>query len=234
LAFISLDSPSCEVPCWILHSVVYRDVTRQAKGLYRLKHEVALKRGLAYLSRCNSGWFCHRKRPSRLGFNRRLHGKDVGATGTWVGERQGSERDAAAHRTVATASNRACGKAGNKGKKGPAMLLTATWSFWGTCATAESGGAAGGRGAVEKAAAWLRFARRGSGGCGFCGTKGAGRRLYRAAKEARRAGPRHRAGGSRAAARLKRESKPGSSSRMGMTPTGGPRLSARERRGGES
>jgi hypothetical protein len=39
--------------------MVYRDVTRQAKGLYRLKHEVALKRGLAYLSRCNSGWFCH-------------------------------------------------------------------------------------------------------------------------------------------------------------------------------
>jgi hypothetical protein len=60
MAFISLDSPSCEVPCWILRSVVYRDVTRQAKGLYRLKHEVALKRGLAYLSRCNSGWFCHR------------------------------------------------------------------------------------------------------------------------------------------------------------------------------
>jgi hypothetical protein len=59
MAFISLDSPSCEVPCWILLSVVYRDVTRQAKGLYRLKHEVALKRGLAYLSRCNSGWFCH-------------------------------------------------------------------------------------------------------------------------------------------------------------------------------
>jgi hypothetical protein len=28
-------------------------------GLYRLKHEVALQRGLAYLSRCNSGWFCH-------------------------------------------------------------------------------------------------------------------------------------------------------------------------------
>jgi hypothetical protein len=40
-------------------SVVYRDVTRQAKGLYRLKHEVALKRGLAYLSRCNSDWCCH-------------------------------------------------------------------------------------------------------------------------------------------------------------------------------
>jgi hypothetical protein len=46
MAFISLDSPSCEVPCWILLSVVYQDVTRQAKGL-------------AYLSRCNSGWFCH-------------------------------------------------------------------------------------------------------------------------------------------------------------------------------
>jgi hypothetical protein len=60
MAFVSLDSPSCEVPCLILLSVVYRDVTRQAKGLYRLKHEVALKRGLAYLSRCNSSWFCHK------------------------------------------------------------------------------------------------------------------------------------------------------------------------------
>jgi hypothetical protein len=28
---------------------------RQAKGLYRLKHIGALKSGLAYLSRCNSG-----------------------------------------------------------------------------------------------------------------------------------------------------------------------------------
>jgi hypothetical protein len=28
-------------------------------GLYCLKHEVAHQRGLAYLSRCNSGWFCH-------------------------------------------------------------------------------------------------------------------------------------------------------------------------------
>jgi hypothetical protein len=59
MAFVSLDSPSCEVPCLILHLVVYRDVTRQAKGLYRLKHVGALKSGLAYLSRCNSGWFCH-------------------------------------------------------------------------------------------------------------------------------------------------------------------------------
>jgi hypothetical protein len=59
MAFVSLDSPLCEVPCLILHSVVYRDVTRHAKGLYRLKHVGALKNGLAYLSRCNSGWFCH-------------------------------------------------------------------------------------------------------------------------------------------------------------------------------
>jgi hypothetical protein len=41
-------------------SVVYRDVTRQAKGLYRLKYVGALRGGLAYLSRCNSGWFCHK------------------------------------------------------------------------------------------------------------------------------------------------------------------------------
>jgi hypothetical protein len=40
--------------------VVYRDVTRQAKGLYRLKHIGALGSGLAYLSRYNSGWFCHK------------------------------------------------------------------------------------------------------------------------------------------------------------------------------
>jgi hypothetical protein len=59
MVIVSLDSPSCEVPCWILLSVVYQDVTRQAKGLHRLKHVGALERGLAYLSRCNSGWFCH-------------------------------------------------------------------------------------------------------------------------------------------------------------------------------
>jgi hypothetical protein len=40
--------------------VVYRDVTQQAKGLYRLKHVGALGSELAYLSRYNSGWFCHR------------------------------------------------------------------------------------------------------------------------------------------------------------------------------
>jgi hypothetical protein len=56
---VSLDSLSCEVTCLILHSVVHRDVTRQAKGLQCLKYVGALERGLAYLSRCNSGWFCH-------------------------------------------------------------------------------------------------------------------------------------------------------------------------------
>jgi hypothetical protein len=59
MAFVSLDSPSCEVPCLILLSVVNRDVTQQAKGLYHLKHVGALKSGLTYLSRYNSGWFCH-------------------------------------------------------------------------------------------------------------------------------------------------------------------------------
>jgi hypothetical protein len=43
--------------------VVYRDVTRQAKGLYRLKHAGALRNGLAYLSWYNSGWFYHRSYP---------------------------------------------------------------------------------------------------------------------------------------------------------------------------
>jgi hypothetical protein len=59
MAFVSLDSPSWEVPCLILLLVVYQDVTRQTKELYRLKHDGALKRGLAYLSQCNSSWFCH-------------------------------------------------------------------------------------------------------------------------------------------------------------------------------
>jgi hypothetical protein len=61
MAVVSLDSPSCEIPCFILHSVVYRDVTRQAKGLHRLKYVGALESGLAYLSRCNSVWFYHIK-----------------------------------------------------------------------------------------------------------------------------------------------------------------------------
>jgi hypothetical protein len=56
---VSLDSPSCEVTLFDPVSVVYRDATRQAKGLYRLKHVGALWSGLAYLSRYNSGWYCH-------------------------------------------------------------------------------------------------------------------------------------------------------------------------------
>jgi hypothetical protein len=57
---ISLDSPSCEVTLLDPISVVYRDVTRQAKGLYRLKYVGALWSGLAYLNRYNLGWFCHK------------------------------------------------------------------------------------------------------------------------------------------------------------------------------
>jgi hypothetical protein len=56
---LSLDSPSCEVTLFDPVSVVYRDATRQAKGLYRLKYVGALWSELAYLSRYNSGWFCH-------------------------------------------------------------------------------------------------------------------------------------------------------------------------------
>jgi hypothetical protein len=56
---VSLDSPSCEVTLFDPVSVVYRDTTRQTKGLYRLKYVGALWNGLACLSRYNSGWFCH-------------------------------------------------------------------------------------------------------------------------------------------------------------------------------
>jgi hypothetical protein len=52
---VSLDSPSCEVTLFDPVSVV----SRQAKGLHRLKYVGALESGLAYLSRCNSGWYCH-------------------------------------------------------------------------------------------------------------------------------------------------------------------------------
>jgi hypothetical protein len=68
MVIVSLDSPSCEVPCLILLSVVYRDATRQAKGLHHLKYVGALARGLVYLSRCNSGWFCHNRHPFSQGF----------------------------------------------------------------------------------------------------------------------------------------------------------------------
>jgi hypothetical protein len=59
MVIVSLDSPSCEVTLFDPVSMVYRDATRQAKGLYRVKHVGALWSGLAYLSRYNSGWFCH-------------------------------------------------------------------------------------------------------------------------------------------------------------------------------
>jgi hypothetical protein len=62
MVIVSLDSPSCEVTLFDPVTVVYRDATRQAKGLHRLKYIGALERGLAYLSRCNSGWFCHNNR----------------------------------------------------------------------------------------------------------------------------------------------------------------------------
>jgi hypothetical protein len=56
---VSLDSPSHEVTLFDPVSVVYRDATRQAKGLYHLKYVGALWSGLPYLSRYNSGWYCH-------------------------------------------------------------------------------------------------------------------------------------------------------------------------------
>jgi hypothetical protein len=39
MVIVSLDSPSCEVTCLILLSMVYRDVTQQAKGLHHLKYD---------------------------------------------------------------------------------------------------------------------------------------------------------------------------------------------------
>jgi hypothetical protein len=59
MVIVSLDSPSCEVTLFDHVTVVYWDATRQAKGLYRLKYVRAFWNGLTYLSRCNSGLFCH-------------------------------------------------------------------------------------------------------------------------------------------------------------------------------
>jgi hypothetical protein len=53
--------------------VVYRDATRQAKRLYHLKHVGALGSGLAYLSRYNSGWFCHRGPLGEFGESGEVH-----------------------------------------------------------------------------------------------------------------------------------------------------------------
>jgi hypothetical protein len=66
MVIISLDSPSCEVTLFDPVTVVYRDATRQAKGLHRSKYIGALERGLAYLNRCNSGWFCHKSIKSEV------------------------------------------------------------------------------------------------------------------------------------------------------------------------
>jgi hypothetical protein len=92
---VSLDSPSCEVPCLILHSVVYQDVTRQAKGLHHLKYVGVLKRGLAYLSRCNSGWFCHRtgrRGPGKADDGEVRHDGDREQASWWEGERKRESR----------------------------------------------------------------------------------------------------------------------------------------------
>jgi hypothetical protein len=61
VVIVSLDSPSCEVTLfdpvyrWFIGMLPDRPIV-----LYRLKYEVALRQGLAYLSRYNSGWSCHR------------------------------------------------------------------------------------------------------------------------------------------------------------------------------
>jgi hypothetical protein len=72
---VSLDSPSCEVTLFDPVSVVYRDVTRQDKGLYRLKYVGALWSGLAYLSRYNSVWYCHTEVSDTLAPNPTQEGK---------------------------------------------------------------------------------------------------------------------------------------------------------------
>jgi hypothetical protein len=62
MVIVSLNSPSCEVTLFDPGSRwFHRDSTRQAKGLHRLKYVGAPESGLAYLSQCNLGWFCHRE-----------------------------------------------------------------------------------------------------------------------------------------------------------------------------
>jgi hypothetical protein len=51
-----------------------------------LKHEVALQRGLAYLNRCNSGWFCHRG-GAWAGLHRGLRELGLGAAHAGKGRR---------------------------------------------------------------------------------------------------------------------------------------------------
>jgi hypothetical protein len=125
--------------------------------------------------------------------------------------------------TVTTVSNRTCGKAGKRGKRGWRCSLRQRGAPGARARRrkARSGCTSGGRGR-------LGFARLG-GGCGFCGTEGAGRWLYRAAEGPRCAGLGRRASGGRATAGLRRESELGSSLRT--DPIGGSHLAAREKKG---
>jgi hypothetical protein len=93
-----------------------------------------------------------RKRPSGRVFDRGLHGKDAGATGTasrgsgWRdGGRRGAHGGGARPRNFGEESR--VREGGEEGENRPAVLLTATRSSWGTCSMAESGGAAGRRAA---------------------------------------------------------------------------------------
>jgi hypothetical protein len=121
-----------------------------------------------------------RNRPSRLGFDRGLHGKDLGLA------RRRPERGARRRRAVwQLRRGIACGKAGEKGKRAGDAPYCNAELLGHLCDGGKqwSGGAAGGRDAAVKATALLGFTSRG-GGCGICGTLGAGRRLYRAAEGA--------------------------------------------------
>jgi hypothetical protein len=71
--------------------VVYRDVTRQAKGLHRLKYVGALSNGLAYLSWYNSGWFCHNN-PQQNGIAERKNRTLIEAARTMLDEYKTSDQ----------------------------------------------------------------------------------------------------------------------------------------------
>jgi hypothetical protein len=100
-----------------------------------------------------------RKHPSGLGFKRGLCGENAGAMGNtsrgsiwqdwgWRGAHNGGARPW----SFGEESHMREGR--EEEEKGPAMLLTATWSSCGTCPIAESGGAA----ARRAAEVWRRWA----------------------------------------------------------------------------
>jgi hypothetical protein len=98
-------------------------------------------------------------------------GAQVGEKGAGEGRTAAARGTAAAHGTVATASNRACGKAG-KGKRGrrgsspKAELrrqLTAIEEW-------QGGHGGGGRGAAAKAVVRDSVCEARGGGCGLCGS----------------------------------------------------------------